>query len=299
MLLTPILLLALAQAEPQPAAAQARELSRKGLELYKQGKLHEAIDKFEAAYALKPHPGLHFNIAKCREELGEPGKALREYREYLREAPDATDSAAVQASVNALQRQLAQRGVQQLAVIASPPNAVIEVDGRTLGISPIYVELPAGSHTIVVTAADHEREERSVVLGLDKVETVQLSLKRRGEDLKPIPVQPQEPVALQPLPPPEPPPVVEATPAPAPAPSRRVWTWVTLGIGAGSAIGGLICGLTANGASRELLRTYHLEPEATALHSRASSYATAANVTWSIAAAALIAAVILFFVEAS
>src|SRR5262245_15937596 len=117
--------LALLLAEPAApaAAAQARELSQAGQKLFKQGRFLEAIEKFESAYAVRPHPSLYFNIAKCREELRQPAKALSAYREYLRLSPGATDRVAVEAAMAGLQRQLAQQGTQQLAVIATPADA--------------------------------------------------------------------------------------------------------------------------------------------------------------------------------
>src|SRR5581483_5995121 len=209
-------------AEPPAATAQARELGQQAQKLYKQGKYLEAIEKYEAAYALKPHPAVHFNIAKCREALGEPAKALSEYREYLRLMPDASDRPTVETSVSALQKQLAQRGVQQLAVYATPASAVIEIDGKTLGIPPVYAELPPGQHTVVVSAADFDRAERNVTLTLEHVEGVSVELKLHHAATSAAAPTPPEPKPQATAAPDE---EVQLSVAPVEHP-RRVWTWV-------------------------------------------------------------------------
>jgi tetratricopeptide (TPR) repeat protein len=285
-------------AEPPSPTSQARELGQAAQKLYKQGKFLEAIEKYQAAYALKPHPAVHFNIAKCREALGEPGKALSEYREYLRLMPEASDRDAVQTSMTGLQKQLAQKGVQQLSVVATPATAVVEIDGRPLGLSPVYVELPAGAHTVVVSAADFERVERPVTLTLDRMESVTVDLKPKTDAPKVASNEPATTVAPEPPPPPPNPPLeVAATPAPTAASGHRVWTWVALGVGAASAAAAIGCGVGANSAAAELHSVMHVTADGDVLVARASSFALAADVTWGIAAAAAIVAVIAFFVE--
>jgi tetratricopeptide (TPR) repeat protein len=291
---TAALALMLLVAEPPAATAQARELGQQAQKLYKQGKYLEAIEKYEAAYALKPHPAVHFNIAKCREALGEPAKALSEYREYLRLMPDASDRPIVDASMGTLRAQLAQRGVQQLAVYATPASAVIEIDGKTLGIPPVYVELPPGQHTVVVSAADFDRVEKSVTLTLERVEDVNVELKLHHAATSAGAPPPPEPKAQATAAPEDEP--LRLTTMPVEAP-RRVWTWVAAGFGIAAAVSGIICGVTANGAASTLHGDPHVTTDADALVSQASTFALGANVSWSVAAAALLIAVVAFIVE--
>ena len=108
---------ALLAAAPHAAAddvAEAKAQFRRGADLYRAGKWREAIDAFEAAYRLKPHGAIRFNVGQCRERLGEWPAALAAYEDYLREVPDAKDRAAVRASMGKIEARLAAAGVQAL-----------------------------------------------------------------------------------------------------------------------------------------------------------------------------------------
>ena len=64
--------LALLLAAPARAAddvAEARAHFDQGSKLYRAGKYRDAIAEFQAAYRLKPHGAIHYNVAQCREKL--------------------------------------------------------------------------------------------------------------------------------------------------------------------------------------------------------------------------------------
>jgi tetratricopeptide (TPR) repeat protein len=282
---------------------KAKELFQRAQTLYKQARYAEAIDKFEEAYAVRPHPVIFFNIGKCYEQLNETPKALRAYRDYLRLMPDAKDRDTVTDAIANLERRLKERGVQQLMVFADPPAAKISVDGKELGTSPASVELTAGNHMLTVTAEGFEPVERSFVMNTSRSTEMTINLRPAAKDVPPPPPPPvvdvpkkEEPKTASLTPPPK-----TDTPiitAPEPAKKKgKVWTWVSGGVavaGAGAALG---MGLAANGASAELRGSEHTQAEAQALHDKAQGLATGANVAWGVAAAAAVTAVVLFFVE--
>jgi hypothetical protein len=78
--------------------------------------------------------------------LNETSRALASYREYFNRAPRASDRAHVQERVVALAHKLAERGVQQVSVTSAPVGAAILIDGKPIGSTPIYVDLPPGQH---------------------------------------------------------------------------------------------------------------------------------------------------------
>src|SRR6185369_17725640 len=96
--------------------------------------------------------GLHFNIARCYEELGNTGKALKHYREYLRYMPKADDRAAVEKAMGALQRKINESGQEQLRVLVTPSSASVLIDGAPAGLQPAYVEVKPGKHVVAATA---------------------------------------------------------------------------------------------------------------------------------------------------
>src|SRR5690242_17142451 len=96
------------------ATAEAKAHFNKGTAFYSQARYEEAIAEFEAAYRAKPHGVINYNLAQCYEKLGDIGKALSKYQDYLREVPDAKDRGTVEVAIANLQRRLdEQRRAQQ------------------------------------------------------------------------------------------------------------------------------------------------------------------------------------------
>ena len=307
-------------AKPAENPAKAKELFGAGKKLYDQGKYGEAVLKFEEAYKARPHPIIFFNIGKCYELIGESGKgetgkALRAYRDYLRGVPDASDKAAVGDSIANLERKLKDRGLQQVLVFADPATATIEIDGKPLGASPASTELTPGPHKLVARAEGYTPIERSFTMSAVRSQEVTINLAAVGETppvgdapkkddgLK----QPSNASLAEPAP---------ATPAPAGAPAeavvakkpppaktggKRLFTWVAAGgaVVAGGVGAGL--GVMAGGAATELhcasCAATRDRTQTDALVSKANSMALGANVSYGVAGAAALTAVILFFVE--
>jgi hypothetical protein len=295
------------------AARQAKVAFTRAQQLYKEARYADAIAKFEEAFALRPHPVIYFNIGRCWEQLGETAKALRAYRDYLRLMPDATDKDTVNDAIANLERRLKERGLGQLMVFTDPATAQIEVDGKALGNSPASVELTVGNHRLSVKADGYEPSERSFVMQTQRSTEITVSLRKKGEE------PPPAVVVIEPKPAPPAAAAAPATPAPAPAPvvaptqsaahtpapvvvqapvgQRRLITWAALG-GSIVAVGaGVALGIVANGAVAELRGSLHDSDTATALVNRAEGFALGANIAYGVAAAAGIAAIVLFFVE--
>lgn len=186
--------------------AKAKEAFQRAQKLYKQARYAEAIEKFEEAYALKPHPVIYFNIGRCYEQLNETAKAPRAYRDYLRLSPTAADRDTVADAIANLERRLRDTGVQQLLVFTEPPTARIEVDGQDVGQSPASIELKAGNHQLVVRADGFEPVERSFVMSLSRATEMTINLRPVSEKPEPPPPPPVEVKKEEPLPPPPPPP---------------------------------------------------------------------------------------------
>jgi len=163
-------------AAPDDEAARLRALFADGQRLFSERRFSEAASRFERLYELKPHPSVLFNLARCYEKLQETPRALRFYRDYIHQAPDAPDRPQVVESIQALESRLRKRGVSQLMVFTEPPGARVEVDGKYLGESPASAELLPGPHELTVSAEGFVRETRivPVVLGVSPEASVSL-----------------------------------------------------------------------------------------------------------------------------
>jgi hypothetical protein len=282
------------QAVPDPSpevTAQMKELFAAGRTLYGQRRYAEAVAKFEVVYAIRPHPDVLFNVARCHEQLGATGKALSAYRAYLRLVPEAADRRAVKDSIANLERELRQKGVQQVTLFAEPEKARLEVDGQVLGGSPATVELKAGEHALRVSAEGHEPVSRTFEVRLAHASELTVTLARLPEP-KPVEVltAPPPPPLVEPLPT-----AASATVSPE-APAARRWWWLPAGVG----VVGLGLGAwqlaAAEGARQQLVSSSFTPAQAQATRDAGLTSRTLGFVGVGVGAAAAVATVVLVLV---
>ena len=257
--------------------------------LYKQARYSEAIAKFEEAYRLKPHPTIFFNIGRCYEQLNDIPRALKNYRDYLRIAPEAKDRELVSDAIANLERRLKDQGVQQLSVLTDPTGARITVDEKYMGLSPLSLELKPGNRLVGISKEGFESIDKNVVLSADKSMEITVSLKPKAppvEVAKPTPVLTPRADIIKPVEPPPPPP-----------PATRTYTWVAAAVGGAGLAGGITMGILANSASMTLRGSLHDQTEAQALHDRSASLGLGSNISYALAGTGLAAAIVLFFLE--
>ncbi|HOX44118.1 MAG TPA: tetratricopeptide repeat protein [Myxococcota bacterium] len=84
--------------------------------------------------------------------------------------------------------------------------------------------------------------------------------------------------------------------APAPEPAGRVWTWVLAGLGGAALAAGGTCGYLAS-ASQQEFKDATWAADAMEAKAEAEDRALAANVLYGLGGAALVTALVLFFVE--
>src|SRR6266542_2190866 len=83
--------------------ARAARYFAEGQRAYEHGDFELARLQFEAARRLRPVPELHFDIARCWDQLGRHDQAIAEYRRYLAAAPDGPNVASVRARIAVLE----------------------------------------------------------------------------------------------------------------------------------------------------------------------------------------------------
>ncbi|HTN51107.1 MAG TPA: PEGA domain-containing protein [Anaeromyxobacter sp.] len=305
--------------------ADARAHFKKGTSLYKAKRYRDAVAEFEAAYRLKPHGAIQYNLAQCREKLQEWPAALRSYTDYLREVPDAKDRAAVRASIGRLEARLAAAGVQALLVYSDPPGAEVRVDGRPLGKTPAQAVLPPGSYQVALTLEGQEPLQQEVQLSPTASRVVDVVLRPASTPagagvaaaagaataaLPPPPVPLS--ISIEPRPPPAAPDLSARPPAPpdaaAPPPAKpppeppkargRLYTWIAAGVAVAAVGAGAYFGVAAKQQSDKLLDG-NVHPDADQIAKDAKAKAHTANVLYAVGAAAGVAGVTLFFVEGS
>ena len=146
-------------AEPEAGAVQrAKVLFEKGVAAYSGGKYYEAIEIFIETDRLYPNPQIAYNIAKAYDQLGSRSGSLRYYRDYLGRSPEATDRGEIEKRIRELEASLAEEGVQLLSVVSDPPDALVLLDERPVGLTPWTGLTWPGKHKLELRRPDYETD---------------------------------------------------------------------------------------------------------------------------------------------
>lgn len=107
------------------------------------GDLATALRRYQDANKISEQAGTHYNIADLQRRMEHWKQAVEGYRRYLELLPNAPDRAEVERLIAQIE---ARPGT---AVIdGEDPGAVVFVDGKPLGPSPVVLPLPDGRHVI-------------------------------------------------------------------------------------------------------------------------------------------------------
>jgi outer membrane receptor protein involved in Fe transport len=136
------------------ARLEARRHFRNGMSLIEQKQYDEGISELEAAYAIKPHPSVLFNIARAYQEAGRLEEALDTYKRYL--ASNPPDAGNVQAQVTRLESTL-----QAAQAEAPTPGTTAGATGSTTGL-PMPPPPPTSIQAQQQLATLMERLEKAV-----------------------------------------------------------------------------------------------------------------------------------------
>lgn len=98
-----------AQAQGEGQKKLAKEHYEKATRLYDVGKYGEAIAEYEQSYLLIGDAALLFNIGQAYRLWDRPEEAIRAYKNYLRQRPDASNRADVERKIADLERTVEER----------------------------------------------------------------------------------------------------------------------------------------------------------------------------------------------
>ena len=150
---------------PSPASAEdasvrAANLAESANRLGRTGEYAAALELFEQAYALDPQPVLLYNIGRVAERLKDWKKAAGALRAYIEVATDAEQKAKAEQVLRDVEARLP----AWLSVAASVDGAVVEVDGKTVGRTPLGqpLEVSPGRHAVRVLAVGRRPFETTV-----------------------------------------------------------------------------------------------------------------------------------------
>jgi hypothetical protein len=214
-----------AHAQDDAARAQAREQFAAGVQRYEAADYQGALEAFQEAYRLAPHPTVRVNMANCYEHLGRPLEALHHFERFLAEAADASrqQRREVQTAMQRLQQQV---GEVRLAV--APDGALVTIDAAETRRAPILepIRLGVGTHRVEVRMEGFRtaRQEIEIIGGESRRVAIALE---RGQDAPVAAAEPRveertsEPTAETASEPTELTVAAAVTPEPTPAPAEE------------------------------------------------------------------------------
>ena len=140
-----------ANAQSTDARNRARQLYGEAQALFDAGNYSQAEASFRAAYAAVPNPVVLKAIASAQERQGNIAGAISSLEEYLRLSPTASDRAEIEVRLQGFRARPA-----LVTVSTTPPGAQIILDGADTGhVTPHQLSMPAGQHTIELRMAGH------------------------------------------------------------------------------------------------------------------------------------------------
>lgn len=174
-------------ASAQDDKVRARELFGAGVTHFEAGEYSAALEAFQGAYRLAPHPTVRINMANCYERLNSPVEAVFNFQRFLEEAGPSVDPAQREEVERTVAR--LEAGIGALELDVSPPDAQVRIDGKVPRRLPSgVVQLGAGRYQLSVTAPGYISFESDVLVTGGQQSRARVVLERD---------QPQLPVAAE------------------------------------------------------------------------------------------------------
>lgn len=173
-------------AQAQDDRERARAEFQRGVERYAADDFSGALDAFQEAYRLAPHPSVRVNMANCYEQLNRPLEAIFHYERYLIE--DAAGPAEQRTEVSqALERLRQTIGPVRLNI--QPDGARVRIDGSDeVRRTPIRetISMTAGNHTVEISLDGYTTVTREFIVVGGQPAEVSVELQRATETGEPV-----------------------------------------------------------------------------------------------------------------
>ena len=168
--------------------AQQELLGKKldaGRRHYEEGQFAKALDSFEQAYRLFPHPNVLYRVAECQEKLGRNKEAAVNYRKFLDQTPDASDRKRILGLIALLEERAKEQATATLIIKSDPEGATLIVNGEERGKTPIELETKGGEVNIALRLDGYETSQEKLTLEQGKTIELRYPLKKL-EDPGPV-----------------------------------------------------------------------------------------------------------------
>lgn len=267
-----------AQAQTAEQRARARQLYAEAQALFEAGNHAQAEASFRAAYEAVPNPVVLRAIASAQEHQGNIAGAIQTLEQYLRESPQAADRAEVEARLAQFRSRPA-----SVNVSSTPTGAQIFLDGTDTGqTTPHELSMPAGQHTVEVRLDGHSPSSQTFEAQAATRVRLELNLDAEADPLG-TEGGDQQAVGED-----------EGGAEESGSSDPSAGVWVLAGIGAATLVAGTVFGFLALSEQSN----FDSEPN-TDSADRGEIFALVADISFGVAGASVLAAIILYIAERS
>ena len=175
-------------AEPPSPKAQSDQLISEGIELRRQHKDEEALERFRKALDLAPSPRAHAQVGFAEQAIGLWDEAEADLKLALQNGQDPwviKNRELIDQALNFVSDHLG-----DLKVNGSPAGAQVTLNGKSVGKLPLdhALRIPVGSATLEVAAPGYLPTSRTVVIASRSLarELVKLVPLTRSEEASPV-----------------------------------------------------------------------------------------------------------------
>ena len=133
--------------------------------LWRQQRYEQALELYNQAYAVQPHPDLLYRIAQANEKLGRTSMAASLYDDYLDEAPENPYAERIREHAETL-RGAEDASIGTLLVRTRPAGATLLIDNRPTtaegAVTPVITSVSVGEHTISVSLQGYISQQHTI-----------------------------------------------------------------------------------------------------------------------------------------
>ncbi len=157
--------------------AKAAELKKQGDDLVHASKFKEALEKYDASFALVPNPAIHYNRGNALKSLEDWSGALDAYEKF-----EATAPPDLKSKVPNLDKTMAEvkEHIAVLVVKCDVPGATILVGEKNIGTQPFRTT--PGDMTITASAPGYITVKQDVTLMPGETATIEVPLKKAASE---------------------------------------------------------------------------------------------------------------------
>jgi tetratricopeptide (TPR) repeat protein len=148
-----------------------------GKAAYNRGEFDNALESFRAAHELFPHPDIVYRMALCYERLGEDVQAVKYYKQFLTEVPDAPERPRIEKTIQVIEARIAK---SEIRVVTDPEGAVVYIDdiaNGAAGYTPTELPVRPGNYRVIVKKEGYDTVEELVEVSSGQTVALRYQLK--------------------------------------------------------------------------------------------------------------------------